>query len=114
MLYDRRRIGKTRLSEPQSRLTDSNQEPMLRLMNVVLSPELEELIDSKVDSGLYDSASDVVSDALRLLGEWDQIQEARQAELKRDIRRGLEQLDRGESAPLDMEAVKAKARLLRR
>ena len=83
-------------------------------MNVALAPELEELIDSKVDSGLYESPSEVVSDALHLLHEWDRIQEARQAELKRDIRRGLEQLDRGESAPLDVEAIKAKARLQRR
>lgn len=60
-------------------MTDSNQEPMLRLMNVALAPELEDLIDSKIDSGVYDSASDVVSDALRLLDEWDRIQEARQA-----------------------------------
>jgi hypothetical protein len=36
------------------------------------------------------------------------------AELKRDVRRGLGQLERGESAPLDMEKVKAKARLQRR
>ena len=80
-------------------------------MNVALSPELEELIDSKVGNGRYDSASEVVSDAVRLLDEWDRIQEARQMELKRDIRRGLDQLDRGESAPLDIEAIKAKARL---
>lgn len=39
------------------------------------------------------------------------LSQARQAELKRDIHRGLEQLDRGESAPLDMETIKAKARL---
>ena len=60
------------------------------------------------------TASEVVSDALRLLDEWDRIQEARQAELERDVRRGLEQLDRGESAPLDVEAIKKKARLQRR
>ena len=83
-------------------------------MNVTLSPELEKLVDAKVNSGLYASSSEVVSDALRLLDEWDRIQEARQAELKRDIRRGLEQLDRGESAPLDVEAIKKKARLQRR
>ncbi len=78
-------------------------------MNVALSPEVEKLIDTKVESGLYDLASEVVSYALRLLDEWDRIQQARQAELGRDIRRGLEQLDRGDSAPLDIEAIKAKA-----
>jgi antitoxin ParD1/3/4 len=82
-------------------------------MNVALSPELEELVDSKVNSGHYGSASAVVSDALQLLDEWDRMQEARLVELKRDVRRGLEQLDRGESAPLDIEAIKAKARLQR-
>ncbi len=94
-------------------MTASSQEPMLTLMNVALSPELEEFIDSKVDSGLYDSPGEVVSDALLLLDEWDRIQKARQDELKRDVLRGLEQLDRGEAAPLDMEAIKAKARLQR-
>ena len=83
-------------------------------MDVALSPDLEQLIDAKVDSGHYESATEVVSDALRLLDEWDRIQAARQAELKRDIRRGLEQLDRGESAPLDIEAIKSEARLQRR
>ncbi len=82
-------------------------------MNVALSPEFEQLIDTKVESGRYGSASEVVSEALRLLDEWDRIQQARRAELKRDIRRGLEQLDRGDSAPLDIEAIKAKARLQR-
>ncbi|MEM7350468.1 MAG: type II toxin-antitoxin system ParD family antitoxin [Acidobacteriota bacterium] len=80
-------------------------------MNVALSPDLVALIDTKVDSGRYQSASEVVTDALRLLDEWDRMQQARQAELQRDVRRGLEQLDRGESAPLDMEAIKAKARM---
>ncbi len=83
-------------------------------MNVALSPELVKLIGTKVDSGRYGSANEVVSDALRLLDEWDRIQEARQTDLRRDVRRGLEQLDRGESAPLDMDAIKAKARLQRR
>jgi antitoxin ParD1/3/4 len=37
--------------------------------NVSLTPELESLIDSKVASGRYRSASEVVRAALRLLDE---------------------------------------------
>ena len=39
--------------------------------NVSLTPELEALVDSKVASGRYRSASEVVRAALRLLDERD-------------------------------------------
>jgi antitoxin ParD1/3/4 len=34
-------------------------------MNVSLTPELEEFVRSRVESGLYNSASEVIRDALR-------------------------------------------------
>jgi antitoxin ParD1/3/4 len=34
-------------------------------MNVSLTPELENIVDEKVKSGLYNNASEVVRDALR-------------------------------------------------
>jgi len=40
-------------------------------MNVSLTPELEEFIAVKVESGRYTSASEVVREALRLLEEHD-------------------------------------------
>jgi antitoxin ParD1/3/4 len=49
-------------------------------MNVSLTPELEELVNEKVRSGLYQTASEVVRDALRLLKQRDQ--EARRADTK--------------------------------
>ncbi len=79
-------------------------------MNVSLTPELERLVADKVASGLYRSASEVVRDALRLLEERDRLRAVRREELRREVRRGLDQLDRGESAPLDIEAIKARAR----
>ncbi len=42
-------------------------------MNVNLTPELEELIHSKVRSGLYNNQSEVVREALRLLAEQDRL-----------------------------------------
>jgi antitoxin ParD1/3/4 len=40
-------------------------------MNVSLTPELEQLVQEKVKSGRYLSASEVVREALRLLEERD-------------------------------------------
>ncbi len=36
-------------------------------MNVSLTPELDEFVNAKVSSGLYNSASEVVREGLRLL-----------------------------------------------
>jgi antitoxin ParD1/3/4 len=40
-------------------------------MNVSLTPELEQLVNDKVRSGLYQTASEVVREALRLLKQRD-------------------------------------------
>ena len=40
-------------------------------MNVSLTPELEQFVSAKVQSGRYNSASEVVREALRLLEEHD-------------------------------------------
>ena len=49
-------------------------------MNVSLTPELEKLVEEKVRSGLYQTASEVVREALRLLKLRDD--EARRADLR--------------------------------
>jgi antitoxin ParD1/3/4 len=41
-------------------------------MNVSLTPDLENLIREKVDTGLYASASEVVREALRLMAQHDE------------------------------------------
>ena len=79
-------------------------------MNVNLTPQLEELVRSKVSSGLYTSASEVVREALRLLEEQDRMREAKLEELRRDVHKGL---DSGASAAWDADAVKSKARARR-
>jgi antitoxin ParD1/3/4 len=42
-------------------------------MNVSLTPELEKFVDGKVESGLYNNASEVIREGLRLLKEHDEI-----------------------------------------
>ncbi len=72
-------------------------------MNVSLTPQLESFVRQKVESGLYGSASEVVREALRLLGE----REGQLDALRRDIRDGLAS---GASASLDIDAIKAEGR----
>ena len=43
------------------------------LLNVSLTPELEKFVDGKVESGLYNNASEVIREGLRLLKEHDEI-----------------------------------------
>ncbi len=76
-------------------------------MNVSLTPKLETLIEEKVKSGFYNSASEVVSEALRLLEERDQLRELRREELRKEIKKGL---DSGEATRLDIEAIKRAGR----
>jgi len=65
-------------------------------MNVSLTLELEQLIKDKVNSGKYNSVSEVIGEALRLLDERDRFREKRLAELKAKIREGIEASERGE------------------
>ncbi len=58
-------------------------------MNVNLSPQLEELVRSKVDSGLYTSASEVVREALRMMEEQDRVKAVKLEQLRQDIQEGL-------------------------
>lgn len=58
-------------------------------MNVNLTPQLEELVRSKVASGMYTSASEVVREALRLMDEQDRLRAVKLKQLRKDIRQGL-------------------------
>jgi antitoxin ParD1/3/4 len=61
-------------------------------MNVSLTPELEKFVESKVESGLYNNASEVVRESLRLLKEHDEIR----VKWREQIERGWLQAQRGE------------------
>ena len=74
-------------------------------MTVDLHPNLPEIIQRKVDSGRYQSAGEVVCEALQLLEERDQIQELRLKKLRDEIDVGLEQARRGEVVSFDDELV---------
>ena len=66
-------------------------------VNVHLTPELETLVQKKVKTGRYNSASEVVREALRLCEERDRIRELQIQELRKKINRGWASLERGEA-----------------
>ena len=76
-------------------------------MHVSLTPQLEALIQRKVESGRYGSASEVMREALRLLEERDRLRSMRLEALRAEIQQGL---DSGAPTPLDMSAIKARGR----
>ena len=79
-------------------------------MNVSLTKELAQLVNDKVKSGLYHTASEVIREGLRLLDERDRLYQLRLQELRADVKKGLDQLDRGEGKPFDPEAMKRQLR----
>ena len=79
-------------------------------MNVSLTRKLERWIGSKVKEGKYQTASEVVRDAVRQLAEREERRKLELERLRRDIDAGLEDIRKGRVAPLDMKQIKAEAR----
>jgi len=77
-------------------------------MNVSLTPELEQYVSTKVSSGLYTSASEVVREGLRLLKERDQVSVLQLTEIRAKIAEGLAQLERREF--IDPDVLRAELR----
>ena len=74
-------------------------------MNISLAPEREKFIQSQVDSRMYQTADEVVNDALRIMED----HQAKLDALRRDVQIGLDQLDRGEyieSKDLTVERIR--------
>jgi antitoxin ParD1/3/4 len=76
-------------------------------MNVHLSEDLERLVREKVDSGLYRSADEVISTALRALEERDQELNARATAFRSEIEKRLAS---GPATPMDFSELKKSIR----
>ncbi|MFO0888247.1 MAG: type II toxin-antitoxin system ParD family antitoxin [Isosphaeraceae bacterium] len=82
-------------------------------MNVSLTPELEQYVNGKVQSGMYQTASEVVREGLRLLKEREELHQQKLSDLREAIQVGIDQADRGEGVPIDeawAEGVKERGR----
>ena len=75
-------------------------------MQVTLTPELDRIIEEKVASGLYESPSEVVREALRIMLEREYTMDW----LRREAKPGFEQLDAGDVVDITREEFMAQMR----
>jgi antitoxin ParD1/3/4 len=79
-------------------------------MNVSLSLQLQGFIEKKVRTGRYQTASEVVREGLRLIEDRDAERALRLRRLRAEIQVGLDQIEKGRVAPLDVKKIKAEGR----
>lgn len=72
-------------------------------MTITLADDLEELVNEKVRSGAYKSADEVVMASLRLLKAQEQGMDV----LRREIMRGVEDINQGRFATYTTDAERA-------
>lgn len=71
-------------------------------MSSNLSPENEQFLERAISVGMFHNRDEALDRAVELL--------RRREELIRDVNKGIEQLERGEGTPLDIERVKTAVR----
>jgi antitoxin ParD1/3/4 len=76
-------------------------------ISIALTEDLVVLVRSAVESGEYASTSEVIRDALR---DWKEKRAKREEHIAELCRLWQEGLDSGVAGPLDMTAIKRKAR----
>ena len=75
-------------------------------MVLALPDDLRKFVQDEVASGRFQSAEDVICEALRRLRE----HERQLDELRAELQIGIDQLDRGEGIPFDAEDIKREIR----
>lgn len=71
-------------------------------MNVNLSATFEDYIKQQLDTGLYNNASEVIRDALRLKIQQDEVYQTKLEALRTAIHDGVES---GDPIPLDISEI---------
>lgn len=79
-------------------------------MHISLTEKLEDYVKSKVQSGLYNNASEVVREALRLKIAADETDEIKLQRLRDAIEPAWQQAERGEFADYSLEKSLARLR----
>lgn len=64
-------------------------------MNILLTSDLEDLVNEKLKNGDYDSPSEVIREGLLLLKEQDQLKKLRREELQSEIMKGVDDIRQG-------------------
>jgi Arc/MetJ-type ribon-helix-helix transcriptional regulator len=70
-------------------------------MTITLRPEQEQVIADALRSGVYQGPDDVINRALEMFDSQEEWLRQNRQTIDAKIRRGIEQLDRGEGIPED-------------
>lgn len=81
-------------------------------MEIVLTPELEQMVEHQLTSGKYDSATEVVLAAMKLLIQQEDVYQGRLQDLQQDAAIGWQAALRGDvvDGPTAMETLRANLR----
>lgn len=82
----------------------------MSMMNVSLPQELKDYVDQLVSAGRYESASEMVRDALRQYRQFEALRVRAMEDLARDVELGWVDLDEGRVEDFDPDAIKSAGR----
>jgi antitoxin ParD1/3/4 len=75
-------------------------------MHISLTPELESRVKAKVETGLYNNASEVIREALRFMETHeDWIHEIKLTRLREQLKVGVDELDNGEGIAAESKSA---------
>ncbi len=75
-------------------------------MHISLTPELEARIKARVETGLYNNASEVIREALRFMEtREDWVHEIKLARLREQLTVGVNQLDQGKGIAIESRSA---------
>lgn len=79
-------------------------------MHVSLTEKLEKIVREKVSSGLYNNASEVIREALRLMLKSDEVESLKLERLREAVAIGAEQAERGEFVKQTVSEIAVEAK----
>ena len=78
-------------------------------IKIRMKPHMTAFVNQLLATGRYDGLDEIFWEGLGLLREHEEIRRLRVEELRQAIAVGIEQADRGETAPLDMAEILAES-----
>lgn len=76
-------------------------------MEITLTPELEKLINQNINSGKYNSASEVIQESLTRMFAEESVQNSNKQrkleDLRREVMKGVEQIRNGEGITIEVD-----------
>jgi len=75
-------------------------------MNISLTPEMEQYIQKQVKSGRYHTSSELVRDALRIHQVHEEVLNARMAQFRAEVQKGIDDVKAGRVTEFNFERIR--------